>query len=51
MIVESYGEDGEPVSVEFINASARGLVERGEVSITLQAESLRAYGEAGQWTR
>jgi hypothetical protein len=44
----NYGEDGEPVSVEFINASAKGLVERGEVSIILQAESLRAYGEAGQ---
>lgn len=47
-VIMSYGEDGEPVSVEFINASARGLVERGEVSITLQAESRRAYGEAGQ---
>jgi uncharacterized protein YuzE len=45
-VIVSYGEDGEPVSVEFINVSARGLVERGKVSITLQAESLRAYNDA-----
>jgi uncharacterized protein YuzE len=42
-VIISYGEDGEPVSVEFLHASTRGLVQRGEVSITLQAESLRAH--------
>lgn len=37
-IIVSYGESGEPVSVEFLNASARHLVERGEVSVVLQAK-------------
>jgi hypothetical protein len=41
-VIISYGEDSEPVSVEFLHASIRGLVQRGEVSITLQAESLCA---------
>lgn len=40
-VVVSYGEDGEPVSVEFLNASARQLIHAGEVSVTLQAESIR----------
>lgn len=40
-VVVSYGEDGEPVSVEFLNASARRLIRSGEVSVTLQAESIR----------
>lgn len=40
-VVVSYGEDGEPVSVEFLNASARQLIQSGEVSVTLQAESSR----------
>lgn len=40
-VVVSYGEDGEPVSVEFLNASARQLIRSGEVSVTLQAESIR----------
>ena len=35
-VIVSYGEDGEPVSVEFLNASARLLIRAGEVSITLQ---------------
>lgn len=39
-IIVSYGEDGEPVSVEFLNASARRLIAPGEVTVTLQAESL-----------
>ena len=35
-VIVSYGEDGEPVSVEFLHASRRRLIERGEVSVTLQ---------------
>ncbi|MFC1715005.1 DUF2283 domain-containing protein [Candidatus Poribacteria bacterium] len=35
-VIVSYGEDGEPVSVEFLNASARQLIVPGEVSITIQ---------------
>ncbi|MGC8960580.1 MAG: DUF2283 domain-containing protein [Chloroflexia bacterium] len=35
-IIISYGEDGEPVSVEFLNASARHLTHPGEVSVTFQ---------------
>lgn len=35
-VIVSYGEDGEPVSVEFLNASVRGLARFGEVSVTLQ---------------
>ena len=37
----SYGEDGEPVSVELLNASTRNLIRDGEVSVTLQRESTR----------
>jgi uncharacterized protein YuzE len=36
-VIVSYGEDGEPVSVEFLNASARELTLPGEISITIQA--------------
>lgn len=36
-VIVSYGEDGEPVSVEFLNASTRNLIHRGEVSVTLQS--------------
>ena len=39
-IIVSYGEDGEPVSVEFLNASARRLIRSGEVSVTLQTKSV-----------
>jgi uncharacterized protein YuzE len=35
--IVSYGEDGEPVSVEFLNASVRQLILPGEVSVTIQA--------------
>ena len=38
-VIVSYREDGEPVSVEFLNASTRQLVQPGEVSVTIQAES------------
>lgn len=37
-VIVSYGEDGEPVSVEFLNACARRLLEPGEVSVTIQTE-------------
>lgn len=40
-VIVSYGEDGEPVSVEFLNASARQLIRPGEVSVTLQTERIR----------
>jgi uncharacterized protein YuzE len=36
-VIVSYGEDGEPVSVEFLNASVRQLILPGEVSVTIQA--------------
>lgn len=39
-IIVSYGEDGEPVSVEFLNASVRQLIRQGEVSVTLQTEGI-----------
>lgn len=35
-VIVSYGEDGEPVSVEFLNASARRLIHSDELNITLQ---------------
>ncbi len=34
-IILSYGEDGEPISVEILNASIRHLIQPGEVSVTL----------------
>jgi uncharacterized protein YuzE len=37
-VIVSYGEDEEPVSVEFINASSRRLIQSGEVTITLKTE-------------
>ena len=37
-VIVSYGEDGEPVSVEFLNASARRLIVPGEVSVKIQTE-------------
>ncbi len=40
-VIVSYGEDGDPVSVEFLNASTRNLIRDGEVSVTLQRESAR----------
>jgi len=39
-IIVSYGEDKEPVSVEFLNASARRLIHPDEVSITLQTKGV-----------
>ena len=40
-VIISYGEDGEAVSVEFLNASMRRLVKAGQITVTLQAESVR----------
>lgn len=40
-VIISYGKDKQPVSVEFLNASARNLVRRGEVSVTLDAGAER----------
>ena len=45
-VVVSYGEDGEPVSVEFLNASTRKLVEGGGVTITLEGKAM-AGADAG----
>jgi len=39
-VIVSYGEDGEPVSVEFLNASVRGLILPGEVNVTIHTEGL-----------
>jgi uncharacterized protein YuzE len=36
-VVVSYGEDGEAVSVEFMNASVRRLVDPNELNVTLHA--------------
>lgn len=35
-VIISYGEDGQPVSVEFLNAARRNLVRVGELSVTVQ---------------
>jgi len=40
-VIVSYGEDGEPVSIEFLNASARQLMLPNEVSVTIQMENIR----------
>lgn len=37
-VIVSYGENGEPVSLEFLNASLRRLIHPGELSVTIQAE-------------
>ncbi|MBT9161398.1 MAG: DUF2283 domain-containing protein [Dehalococcoidia bacterium] len=39
-VIVSYGENGEAVSVEFLHASARQLLRPGEVSVTLQTETV-----------
>lgn len=38
-VIVSYGSDKEPVSIEFLNASARRLVRHGEISVTMEATS------------
>ncbi len=37
-VVISYGEDAQPVSVEFLNASVRHLISPDEMSVTMQAK-------------
>jgi uncharacterized protein YuzE len=39
-VIVSYREDKEPVSVEFLNASARRLIRPDEVSVTLQTKGV-----------
>jgi len=39
-VIVSYNEDREPVSVEFLNASVRRIIQPGEVSVTLQTKSI-----------
>ena len=38
-VIVSYGEDQQPVSLEFLNAAQRNLVQGGELSVTVQAET------------
>lgn len=37
-IIVSYGKDGESVSVEFLNASVRKLINPDEVSVVLETK-------------
>ncbi len=37
-VIVSYGEDGQPVSVEFLNASVRQLINPDEVSVVLETK-------------
>ncbi len=39
-VIVSYGEDRQPVSVEFLNASARKLIQPDEFSVTLQTKNV-----------
>ena len=40
-VIISYGEDGEPITVEFLHASERHLAQAGEVSVTLQSKMVQ----------
>lgn len=40
-VILSYGGDGQPVSVELLNASSRKLVTAGELSVTLEQAGTR----------
>lgn len=44
-VIISYGLDKEPVSVEFLNASRRRMVQGGGVSVTLHSEPEERLGE------
>jgi len=35
-VIVSYGEKGEPVSIEFLNASVKKLILPGQVSVPIQ---------------
>lgn len=37
-VIVSYGQDGQPVSVEFLNASVRKLINPDEVSVILETK-------------
>jgi len=39
-VIVSYGENGEPVSVEFLNVSVRQFILSDEASIPIQMESI-----------
>ena len=41
-VIVSYGDDGQPVTVELLNAAARGLIESGELSVTIQSGRITA---------
>ena len=43
-VIVSYGEDGEAVSVEFMNASARRIIDPKELSVTLHTASSTGTG-------
>lgn len=36
-VIVSYSEDGQPVSVEFLNAAARRLIVPGEASVVIHS--------------
>lgn len=38
-VIISYGDDGEPVSIEVLNASSKRLVEAGKVQVTVDTRS------------
>jgi uncharacterized protein YuzE len=38
-VIVSYGENGEPVSVEFLNVSAHQLLLPNEISFTIQTDN------------
>jgi uncharacterized protein YuzE len=40
-VIVSYGEDGDPVSVEILRASQRQLIRPGQETIAVQTESVR----------
>jgi len=40
-VIVSYGEDKEPVSVEFMNVSARHLILPNEISVTFQMSGVK----------
>lgn len=40
-VIISYGEDGEPVSLELLHVAARRLIKAGELAVTLQAAGSR----------
>jgi len=40
-VIVSYGEDGEPVTVEFLGAFARHLIQPGQVSVTVESGTAR----------